>query len=263
MYQGLRVAAVLPAFNEEQFIEACVDMLPTDVFDEIIVVDDASTDSTAERSSAHPGATVVRHPVNMGVGAALVTGFRTAVDRGHDVAVVIPGDGQADLKALRPMLDKVVEGYGLVISDRLTERSAARFGMPRYRIVGSRILSVMTWLTTGLWIPDPQSGYKAIRAETIRTLPLDKLYPRWGFHNDVLSYCAMLRISVTTVPADPVYFAPDGTRITSHIKLFDLVPRHMRVFSRMLARRVRFALLRLVPSARRKLDRADGPAPTA
>lgn len=241
MYRGLRVAAVLPAFNEERFIEASLDMLPTDVFDDLIVVDDASLDDTAQKASAHPMATVFSHDVNRGVGAALVTGFRIAVDRGNDVAVVIPGDGQADLKALGPMLDRILDGYGLVISDRLTGRSAHGYGMPRYRIWGSRVLSLMTWLTTGLWIPDPQSGYSAMRADTIRRLPLDKLYPRWGFHNDVLSYCAVLRIPVATTPAEPVYYAPDGTRITSHIKLWDLIPRHLRVFSRMLLRRLRFA----------------------
>jgi glycosyltransferase involved in cell wall biosynthesis len=258
MYRGLRVAAVLPAFNEERFIDAALDMLPADIFDDMIVVDDASTDSTAQKASAHPSATLVSHDVNRGVGAALVTGFITAVERDNDVAVVIPGDGQADLKALGPMLDRIVDGYGLVISDRLTERSAVRYGMPRHRIWGSRVLSVMTWLTTGLWIPDPQSGYKAMPAATIKRLPLEKLYPRWGFHNDVLSYCALLRIPVTTVPADPVYHAPDGTRITSHIKLWDLIPRHLRVFSRMLLRRLRFAASRTRPRSSAP-DGAEGP----
>ena len=261
MYRGLRVAAVLPAFNEQRFIDASLDMLPADIFDDMIVVDDASTDSTAQKVSAHPSATLVSHDVNRGVGAALATGFSIAVERANDVAVVIPGDGQADLKALARMLDKIVEGYGLVISDRLTGRSAARYGMPRHRVWGSRVLSGMTWVTTGLWIPDPQSGYNAMRADAIKRLPLDKLYPRWGFHNDVLSYCALLRIPVTTISAEPVYYAPDGSRITSHIKLWDLIPRHLRVFSRMLLRRLRFAAFGTRPRSTPS-NGADGAVPT-
>ena len=110
MFKELRVAAVLPAFNEESFIAWAVRSVPLDVFDDVIVVDDASTDRTRERAE-EAGATVVRHAVNQGVGAALVTGFRAAVERGNDVAVVIPGDGQADFGALHAMLEKSFEGY--------------------------------------------------------------------------------------------------------------------------------------------------------
>ena len=239
------MAAVLPALNEAAFIGWAVQMLPRDIFDDVIVVDDGSTDRTAEEAEASGASTVVRHPVNRGVGAALVTGFRAAVERGNDVAVVIPGDGQADLDALVPMLEKTREGYGLVIADRLTGRDATAEGMPRYRVVGSRILAGMTWFTTGRYVADPQSGYTALRREAIERIPLDDLYERWGIHNDVLSYCAVLGIPVATVAAHPVYRTPTGERITSHIKLWDLIPRHVKVFTRMLVRRVSFSVQRL------------------
>ena len=87
MFKELRVAAVLPAFNEEAFIAWAVRSVPLDVFDDVIVVDDASTDRTRERAEAS-GATVVRHAVNQGVGAALVTGFRAAIERGDRKSVV-------------------------------------------------------------------------------------------------------------------------------------------------------------------------------
>ena len=253
MFKELRVAAVLPAFNEEAFIAWAVRSVPLDVFDDVIVVDDASTDRTRERAE-EAGATVVRHAVNQGVGAALVTGFRAAVERGNDVAVVIPGDGQADFGALHAMLEKSFEGYGLVIADRLTGRDATKSGMPRYRVLGSRVLAVATWLTTGIYVADPQSGYTAIRREALERIPLDRLYPRWGFHNDVLSYCALTGVPVATVLAEPIYVTPTGERITSHIKLWDLIPRHFKVFSRMLGRRV--AVL-----VGRRTGRADPPAP--
>ena len=242
MHRGLRVAAVLPAYNEENYIGAAVRFVRASVFDDVIVVDDASLDLTRARAEDAGASIVITHPVNGGVGAALITGFKAAVERGNDVAVVIPGDGQADLTALPAMLDKIAEGYGLVISDRLTGRDATEWGMPKYRLFGSRVLSWMTYLSTGLRIPDPQSGYKAIRRETLERLPLDDLYPRWGFHNDVLSHCALLRIPVTTVPAEPVYTDLNGDPITSHIKLWDLIPRHLKLFVRFSGRRMRHAV---------------------
>lgn len=244
MFNELRVAAVLPAFNEAAFIGWAVRMLPRDIFDDVIIVDDASTDRTAEEAEVAGATAVVRHAENRGVGAALVTGFRAAVERGNDVAVVIPGDGQADLDALVPMLEKAREGYGLVIADRLTGRDATLEGMPRYRVIGSRILAGMTWFTTGLYVADPQSGYTALRREAIERIPLDDLYERWGIHNDVLSYCAVLGVPVATVSALPIYRTPTGERITSHIKLWDLIPRHAKVFTRMLFRRISVAMRR-------------------
>lgn len=238
MFYDLRVAAVLPAYNEEEFIGWAIRSLPPAVFDDVIVVDDASSDRTHDRAVDAGANFVVRHPENRGVGATLVTGFRAAMERGNDVVVVIPGDGQADFDALAPMLEKIRAGYGLVIADRVSDRDPTKFGMPRYRVVGSKILAVVTWAATGLYVADPQSGYTALRREALDRIPLDRLYPRWGIHNDVLSYCALAGVPVATVPAKPVYSTPEGKRITSHIKLWDLIPRHLKVFTRIFFRRV-------------------------
>ena len=203
-----------------------------------------STDSTAQLATSGGASLVITHDENAGVGGALITGFKAAVERGNDVAVVIPGDGQADLNALPTLLDKVSEGYGLVMTDRLTGRDPTEWGMPRYRVRGSAVLSFMTWIATGIKIADPQSGYKAVTKETLNQIPLDDLVKRWGIHNDMLSYCATLDIPVATVPALPVYHDESGSRITSHIKLWDLIPRHLALFLRMLRRRIGSVLRR-------------------
>ena len=199
MYLGMKVAAVLPAYNEASYIESATAGLPREIFDDIIVVDDASTDSTADLAKQGGATAVIVHQENQGVGGALVTGFKAAVERANDVAVVVPGDGQADLTALPRLLDKVAEGYGLVMTDRLTGRDPTEWGMPRYRILGSTALSLMTWVATGIRIADPQSGYKAVTREALQQIPLDDLVKRWGIHNDMLSYCATLGIPVATV----------------------------------------------------------------
>ncbi len=238
MYAGLKIAAVLPAYNEAKYIKSALEKLPRDIFDDLIVVDDTSQDDTVAEARAGGATHVIEHPVNRGVGGAIKTGFFSAVQRGNDVAVVIPGDGQADLQALPRMLDKVKEGYGLVISDRLSGRDPTEWGMPKYRLYGSKVLAVITWLVSGIYVPDPQSGYKAITKETIQTIPLEKIYERWGVHNDFLSFCGIHDIPVTTVRAEPVYMDDEGERIKSHFKVWHILPRHAVVFSRAAVRRV-------------------------
>ena len=238
MYEGMHIAAVLPAYNEEAYVRSAVAMLPTHIFDDVIVVNDASTDMTGAVATEAGASIVITHEANRGVGAAMVTGFKAALERGNDVSVIIPGDGQADVAALPALLDKVADGYGLVISDRLTGRDPTEWGMPRYRILGSRALALMTWIATGIRIVDPQSGYKAVTSDTLQAIPLDELVERWGIHNDMISFCAVLGIPVTTVRAEPVYHDDSGDRIKSHINLWDLIPRHLVIFVRMLRRRV-------------------------
>ena len=244
MYKAMKVAAVLPAYNEASYIESAIANLPREIFDDVIVVDDASTDSTAQLATSGGASLVITHDENAGVGGALITGFKAAVERGNDVAVVIPGDGQADLNALRTLLDKVSEGYGLVMTDRLTGRDPTEWGMPRYRVRGS----------AGLVVHDMDRDRNQDRRSTIglqsghqgnsQPDPLDDLVKRWGIHNDMLSYCATLDIPVATVPALPVYHDESGSRITSHIKLWDLIPRHLALFLRMLRRRIGSVLRR-------------------
>lgn len=242
MYRDARIAAVLPAFNEARYISAAVTAARTGPFDDVIVVDDASTDDTAQLASVAGATLVERLPLNRGVGFAIKHGWKVALERGADLVVVVPGDGQADLNALPNMLDRALAGADLVVADRISGRDAMQYGMPRLRLWGSRALALLTWISTGVWVADPQSGYQVVSRRLLTTVRLNELADRWGTHNDLISHCALAGLSVATVPVRPVYFTAEGERVASHWRLGDVILRNLTIQMRALRRRIRQAL---------------------
>lgn len=207
MYEEHRIAAVVPAFNEEKLITKVITTMP-DLVDDIIIIDDRSSDRTADeaRSTGDPRVTVITHEVNTGVGGAIVTGHRKALELGADVAVVMAGDAQMDPSYLPALLDPIVhEGYGFAKANRFFSTDSYD-GMPKYRIFGNIVLSFMTKFASGYWhMFDPQNGYTATRRDVLQRLPLDRLAPRYSYENDVLINLNILRVPATDVPIPAVY----------------------------------------------------------
>ena len=207
MYRQLQVAVVIPAYNEERAIVAAVDTVP-DFIDRVIVVDDASSDATSERARdagarrAGP-VDVVRHPVNRGVGAAIVTGYRHALAAGCDVAAVMAGDGQMDPRDLPDLLDPIADDY--VKGNRFLHPEIWR-AMPPARIVGNVVLSAATKVTSGYrHLFDSQCGYTAIHRRALEGIDLDEVFPRYGYPNDLLSKLHVAAMRVVDVPVRPIY----------------------------------------------------------
>ncbi len=207
MYKDVTVAAVVPAYREERHIATVVKTMPEFV-DHIVIVDDASPDETSAAALAvgDPRVTLVRHEANQGVGGAIVTGHRKALELGADVNVVMAGDAQMDPDYLPALLDPIAEdGYGYVKANRFFSMESFA-GMPRYRIFGSVVLSFLTKLASGYWhLFDPQNGYTAIRRDIVERLPLDRIARRYSFENDLLIHLNILRVPAIDVPVPAVY----------------------------------------------------------
>lgn len=207
MYKGAVVAAVVPAYNEAKMITRVIDTMPACV-DHIVIVDDCSPDGTSEAvtASADPRVTLIRHETNQGVGGAIITAHRAAIDLGSDVNVVMAGDAQMDPAFLPDLLDKVTdEGYGFAKANRFYAPESFR-GMPRHRVFGNVVLSFMTKLASGYWnLFDPQNGYTAVRTDVLRRVPLDRIARRYSFENDLLIHLNILQIPAVDVPIPAVY----------------------------------------------------------
>ncbi len=212
MYRSLRVAVVIPAFNESQKVAGTVATVP-DIADDILVIDDASADDTsaqatlaAEGRVRPSGVEVIRHATNRGVGAAISTGYRRALAIGADVAVVMAGDGQMDPADLPGLLDPIASGIaGYVKGNRFLHPSIWST-MPASRIVGNVLLSAATKLTSGYHhVFDSQCGYTAISRAALESIALDDLFPRYGYPNDLLSHLHVAGIAVADVPVRPIY----------------------------------------------------------
>ena len=209
MYRKLRIAVVIPAFNEARAVGRAIATLPAFI-DHVIVVDDASTDDTAgaahARGSHRDGFEVVRHPVNRGVGAAIVSGYRRAQALDCDVSVVMAGDGQMDPADLPTLLDPIVRDEAdYVKGNRFLHPSVWR-EMPPARIVGNVVLSAATKVTSGYHhVFDSQCGYTAIGKHALEAIDLDGVFPRYGYPNDVLSRLNVAEMRVMDVPVRPIY----------------------------------------------------------
>jgi glycosyltransferase involved in cell wall biosynthesis len=217
-----RVYVVVPAWQEAPRIGRVIAGLPAEV-DRIIVVDDASTDGTAEaaRASGDPRVEVVRHEANRGVGAAIVSGYERALAASgspRDAFVVMAGDGQMDPTDLPVVVDPIARGEAdYVKGDRFRGPGAAR-SMPLGRRIGGRVFSLGTGLAIGVPVFDSQCGYTAIAREACAQLDLAGLWPRYGYPNDLLSQLALRRLRIAEVPVRAVY-ADEISR---------LKPRHVR-----------------------------------
>jgi glycosyltransferase involved in cell wall biosynthesis len=214
VYRALRIAVVIPAFNEHRKIAATVATIPEFV-DDIIVVDDASLDDTARqaelaalRRDRPDGVEVIRHTENRGVGGAIITGYRRALALGSDVAVVMAGDGQMDPDDLPAVIDPIASGDADYVKGNRFLHPAIWTTMPATRIVGNAVLSAATWVTSGYrHVFDSQCGYTAIHRSALTGIELAGLFPRYGYPNDMLSRLHVANMRVVDVPVRPIYGA--------------------------------------------------------
>ncbi len=221
MYQGRRVAAVVPAYNEARHIAEVVCRMPQWI-DDIVVVDDCSDDDTA-RVAAEVGdarVQVIRNPQRQGVGGATVVGWRQALAAGADIAVKVDGDGQMAPERIGDLLAPLVEqGYAYAKGNRFLDTVALR-QMPPVRLLGNFLLTFLTKLASGYWsIFDPQNGFVAITADAMRRLDLDRLTRDFFFENDVLIHLNIHNCRVKDV-AMPAQYGSEESKLRIERVLF-------------------------------------------
>ena len=222
MLEGKRVAVVVPAFDEERLIGTTLAGIP-DFVDRVFVVDDASTDGTADKARTVVDARVevIAHKQNEGVGAAILSGYRRALEEGIDVTAVMAGDNQMEAADLEAIVRPVALGeVDYAKANRLFTGRAWEL-IPRTRYLGNAVLSLLTKIASGYWhVADSQSGYTAIDRKTLELLDLDRIYRRYGFPNDMLVHLNVVNARVRDVPSRPVY----GVGESSGIRLRRVVP---------------------------------------
>jgi glycosyltransferase involved in cell wall biosynthesis len=221
--EGKRVAVVVPAHDEEALFATTIGGIPS-LVDRIYVVDDGSSDATAERARAAGDVRVevISHERNRGVGAATVTGYRRALADGFDVIVVMNGDNQMDPADLPELVRPVARGeVDYTKANRLFTGQAWEL-IPRTRYLGNAVLSMLTKIASGYWhVADSQSGYTAISQEMLAQLELDRVYTNYGFPNDMLVHLNVWNARVRDIPSRPVY----GVGERSGMRYRHVVPR--------------------------------------
>ncbi|MCQ3937025.1 MAG: glycosyltransferase family 2 protein [Chloroflexi bacterium] len=206
-FAKFKIAVVIPAYRVERDIRNVLGGIPPYVTS-IIVVDDASPDSSADLVTAaakqDKRIALIRHEKNRGVGGAMVSGFRRALELGAQIVVKLDGDGQMDPAHIPALVTPLIEGGAdYVKGNRFRDFGALR-QMPLVRRIGNLGLSFLTKAATGYWnIFDPTNGYFAIRADVLAQLPLEKLDNGYFFETSMLSHLYLLDAFVmdVTIPA--------------------------------------------------------------
>ncbi|MGH3003124.1 MAG: glycosyltransferase family 2 protein, partial [Gaiellaceae bacterium] len=169
-----------------------------------------------------PRVEVVAHERNLGVGAAIVTGYRRALAEGIDATAVMAGDNQMDPDELEGLALPVVRGeVDYAKANRLFTGSAWRL-IPRDRYLGNAVLSLLTKVASGYWhVADSQAGYTVLSLRMLQLLDLDRIYTYYGFPNDMLVHLNVWNASVRDFPSRPIY----GVGERSWIRIRRVVPR--------------------------------------
>jgi dolichol-phosphate mannosyltransferase len=212
VFKGQRIIAIAPVFNEEKKIGEVVRRVPRDVVDEILVVDDGSTDSSVQVAESG-GATTISLGATIGVGAAIREGYRYAKDGGYDIAVVMAGNNKDHPEEIPLLLDPIVEGGAdLVQGSRWLGEVGDLGEMPLYRRVATRIHPALFNLITRARMTDTTNGFRAASAELIGDprLELDQTWlDEYELEVYLLYKTWKLGYKVVEVPVNKTYPAKD------------------------------------------------------
>jgi len=183
---GLRVAVVLPAYNAAETLRRTVAEIDRAVVDDVILVDDRSTDQTWEIATAL-GVATVRHPVNQGYGANQKTCYRAAIERGAEVVVMVHPDYQYSPLLVPAMAAMIAYSqYDLVLGSRILAQNAVSAGMPRYKYFANRVLTAFENVMVGAKLSEYHTGLRAYSSSLLKALPLSANSDDFVFDNQVI-----------------------------------------------------------------------------
>jgi glycosyltransferase involved in cell wall biosynthesis len=208
MYRDRRVVVVMPAYNAERTLRRTYDeVMAQGIVDELIVVDDASTDETVKVASTLPRTTLIVHEQNSGYGANQKTCYRAALDAGADIVVMVHPDYQYTPKLLPSMVALIGNGlYPCVLGSRILGGGALRGGMPLYKYVANRALTLAENWLLGSKLSEFHTGYRAFSAALLRALPLERNSDDFVFDNQMLAEIFWVGAEIAEITCPTLYF---------------------------------------------------------
>ena len=231
------IVAVIPCYRVEREIQSVLQEVPSYI-EHIVVVDDASPDSTRDLVTASAKIDsrilLIRHPSNLGVGGAMITGYKKALELGAQVVVKIDGDGQMDVDHLPVLLRPLIEGTADYTKGNRFRDFKSLQQMPFIRRVGNMGLAFLAKAATGYWnLFDPTNGFNAIRSEVLTQLPLDKIDHTYYFETSMLANLYLIGAVVKDVPM-PARYKGEVSSLLIHRILFEFPQKLFATFLRRL-----------------------------
>jgi len=212
MLNDKRVAVVLPAYNAEATLLATFNEIPMNIVDDVILVDDKSTDRTAELARELGIHTIV-HPENRGYGGNQKTCYQAALERGADIVVMLHPDYQYTPKLITAMASMIAEGeFDAVLASRILGVGALAGGMPLYKYIANRFLTFSQNLLVGHKLSEYHTGYRAWSKKTLESLPLLNNSDDFVFDNQMLAQTIYQGFRIGELSCPTRYF-PEASSI--------------------------------------------------
>ena len=213
MISGQKLVVVMPAYNAEKTLRQTFSELPHEYVDNVVLVDDASSDRTAQ-VAAELGITTIVHPVNGGYGANQKTCYRTALDLGADIVVMVHPDYQYSPRLVTAMASMITSGhYDVVLGSRILGGGALKGGMPYYKYVSNRMLTAVENAILGVKLSEYHTGYRAFSRQVLEKLPLGCNSDNFVFDNEMLAQAVFFGFRIGEISCPTKYF-PEASSIS-------------------------------------------------
>jgi len=247
---------VLPAYNAEPTLAKLLAQIPEDCCDEVLLVDDASTDRTVEVARDLPGLTVIEHAENRGYGGNQKTCYREALARGADYVVMVHPDGQYEARMIPAALVVLRLGVcDVVLGNRIrTRQEALQGGMPLIKYLSNRGLTFLQNVASGQNLGEWHSGFRAYRREVLETVPFERNSDDFVFDSQFLVQAVHFGFRVGDIPVPVRYFEEASSISLGRSTRYALAT--MWTFLRWLAHRLRLYRFSLLEPAERNNARS-------
>ena len=213
MLNQRKIAVVLPAYNAEKTLKQTYQEIPHDIVDEIILVDDCSSDRTAAVAKSLGIEHVLIHENNLGYGGNQKTCYRTALELGADIVVMLHPDYQYSPRLVTAMCSLIAEGvFDCVLGSRILGTGALKGGMPLYKYISNRFLTLFQNLLLGYKLSEYHTGYRAFSRRLLEQLPLDSNSDDFLFDNQMLAQIIYAGFDIGEVTC-PTRYEADSSSI--------------------------------------------------
>lgn len=207
MINGKKLVIVLPAYNAAKTLEKTFQEIPADIVDEVILVDDNSTDDTVETGRALGISHIVKHDRNRGYGGNQKTCYDKALELDADIVVMLHPDYQYTPKLITAMSSLIaLDVHPVVFGSRILGNGALDGGMPWYKYVANRVLTLMQNIMLGQKLSEYHTGYRAYSADVLRAVNYHRNSDNFVFDNEVVSQIFMAGFSIGEVTCPTLYF---------------------------------------------------------
>ncbi len=206
MILGEKLVVVMPAYNAEKTLRQTYEELPHEYVDDVILVDDASKDSTL-RIAQELNVTTILHRENRGYGGNQKTCYREALRLGADIVVMVHPDYQYSPRLVTAMASMIASGhYDVVLGSRILGGTALKGGMPLYKYVANRFLTLIENLAFGVKLSEYHTGFRAFSSGVIKGLPLEENSDDFVFDNEMLAQAVYFGFRIGEISCPTRYF---------------------------------------------------------